>query len=385
MKLKIPQPLKKRVIALHRRLLPDDPHIGWTPYLWLSYLGFLTFRFIFGEAEPQAVFLTIASVLAFLPLYFGFYWASGRRKLMIIAGIALLGIALAPFNPGANVYIIYACVFAGVLHPPRLAVKTIAVVLVTATVAYLLLDVHPANILVAVFISVLVGGANIYYCQIYRKNAELRLSQDELKRVSALAERERIARDLHDLLGHTLSLITLKSELAGKLIHRDPGRAAQEIRDVEQVSRSALAQVRQAIAGFRAAGLRGEMAKARMALDAAGALFEYDVDANGLPVAQETVLAMVLREAVTNVVRHADARQCKAHVDRRPGEVVMEITDDGKGGTFEEGSGLTGMRERIAQLDGSLEIDTHAGTRLTVRLPVDDDAEVPVTAIHSQS
>lgn len=385
MKVKIPQPLKKRIVAVHRRLLPDDPHIGWTPYLWLSYLGFLTFRFIFGEAQPLNVALTIASVLVFLPLYFGFYWASGRRKLMIIAAIALLGIALAPFNAGANVYIVYACVFAGVLHPPRLAIKTIAAVLVIATAAYLLLEIHPVNILIAVFISVLVGGANIYYCQIYRKNAELRLSQEELKRVSALAERERIARDLHDLLGHTLSLITLKSELASKLIHKDPGRAAQEIRDVERVSRNALAQVRQAIAGFRAAGLRGEMAKAKMALDAAGALFEYEVDAEGLPVAQETVLAMALREAVTNVVRHADARRCKAHVERQPGEVVMEITDNGKGGTFEEGSGLTGMRERIAELDGSLEIETHDGTRLIVRLPVEDDDEVGASALQSQS
>lgn len=385
MKARIPPPLKKRILAVHRRLLPDDPHIGWTPYLWLSYLGFLTFRFIFGEAAPLNVALTIASVLIFLPLYFGFYWASGRRKLMIIAGITLLSIALAPFNSGANVYIVYACVFAGVLHTPRLAVRTIAAVLVTATAAYLLLDIHPVNILVAVFISVLVGGANIYYCQMYRKSAELRLSQDELKRVSALAERERIARDLHDLLGHTLSLITLKSELAGKLIRKDPGRAAEEIRDVERVSRSALAQVRQVIAGFRAAGLRGEMAKAKMALDAAGALFEYDVHVDGLPVAQETVLAMALREAVTNVVRHADARRCKAHVERRPGEVVMEVTDDGRGGTFVEGSGLTGMRERIAQLDGSLEIDTRNGTRLTVRLPVDDDDEVAGAVLHAQS
>ena len=140
------------------------------------------------------------------------------------------------------------------------------------------------------------------------------MADEEIEHLAKVAERERIARDLHDLLGHTLSLITLKAELARKLVDRDPQRAKQEMLDVEQTSRAALADVREAISGYRGEGLAAELIRARKTLETAGISVDSDIAELPLTPAQETVLALALREAMTNVVRHAQARRCSVQL-----------------------------------------------------------------------
>jgi two-component system, NarL family, sensor histidine kinase DesK len=188
--------------------------------------------------------------------------------------------------------------------------------------------------------------------------------------MAMIAERERISRDLHDVLGHTLSVIVLKSELASKLATTDPARAAEEIRDVERISREALAEVRAAVQGYRSAGLAAEVSNARRVLETAGVQLESSLDSPSLPPAQEGVLAMALREAVTNVVRHARAGVCRLDLRESGGWCEMEVADDGRGGSLPEGNGLSGMRRRIEALGGTLELDGATGTRLRIRVPV---------------
>ena len=146
-----------------------------------------------------------------------------------------------------------------------------------------------------------------------------------------IAERERIARDLHDLLGHTLSLITLKAELARKLVDRDPQRAKQEMQDVEHTSRAALADVREAISGYRGQGFAAELLRARQTLQTAGITVDCEASQVPLSPAQETVLALALREAVTNVVRHAQAQTCSVRLGRDEQLCTLEIADNGCG------------------------------------------------------
>jgi two-component system sensor histidine kinase DesK len=165
----------------------------------------------------------------------------------------------------------------------------------------------------------------------------------------------------------------LKSELAAKLAGSDPGRAAAEIRDVETTAREALQQVRAAVTGYRST-VDDELRRAREALRAAGVAFEPVVEAVGLPPAQEGVLALVIREAVTNVVRHAGAAACRLRLRRGAETVELHIEDDGRGGEAAEGFGLQAMRERIAALGGSLEREGGRGTRLHVVLPLADGA-----------
>lgn len=202
-------------------------------------------------------------------------------------------------------------------------------------------------------------------------NRKLRKANEEIEHLAKVAERERIARDLHDVLGHTLSVITLKSELAGKLIDRDPRRAGKEIREVEEISRQALSDVRDAIRGYRSKGLLAEMAQAKSTLETAGVTVSCDASTIvKLPAMQEGVLTMAVREAVTNVVRHAQARNCSLRLEQQNGACRLEIEDDGRGGLQNEGNGLRGMRERVEMLGGTLRRDSQTGTRLTITLPL---------------
>ncbi|MGA2019563.1 MAG: sensor histidine kinase, partial [Candidatus Sulfotelmatobacter sp.] len=215
-----------------------------------------------------------------------------------------------------------------------------------------------------------VGASNIHFAQRNRSNKKLIRAQEEIEHLATVAERERIARDLHDVLGHTLSVIILKSELAGKLMDRDPQRAGNEIREVEQISRQALSEVRDAIRGYRSKGLSAEFAQAKSTLETAGVAVQCDVVKIPLPALQEGVLSMAVREAVTNVVRHAQARTCRLRLEQQNGSCRLEIEDDGRGGFAGEGNGLRGMRERVQMLGGTLSCESQAGTKLTITLPL---------------
>jgi two-component system sensor histidine kinase DesK len=222
---------------------------------------------------------------------------------------------------------------------------------------------------------ILIGAGNTFFAERNRMNRKLRKANEEVENLAKVAERERIARDLHDVLGHTLSVITLKSELAGKLIDRDPERAGREIREVEQISRQALTDVRDAIRGYRSQGLAAELVQAKSTLETAGLTVQCDAATTvKLPAMQESVLSLAVREAVTNVVRHARARTCRMRLEQQNGSCRLEIHDDGRGGSNGEGNGLRGMRERVEMLGGTLQRSTEAGTTLTITLPLKDVA-----------
>jgi two-component system sensor histidine kinase DesK len=190
---------------------------------------------------------------------------------------------------------------------------------------------------------------------------ELKLSHDEVRRLAALAERERIGRDLHDLLGHTLSLITLKAELANRVFERDPVAARREIADVERVARDALTQVRRAVTGIRAAGFAAELASAKLLLESNGICLNYELADVALPAETETALAMTVREAVTNIQRHAQATQARIALRIDGERLVLAIEDDGRGGAMVPGNGLTGMRERLAGIGAELRVQSEKG------------------------
>jgi two-component system sensor histidine kinase DesK len=312
--------------------------------------------------------VTAAVIAVFLPLYFvGYWWDQERRLYVVIVSIGLLGALCAPWNPGASTFFIYAGAFAGRLPGKREAVRTILALLAVLVVESWLFDLPPWFWGPAALFTPLIGGINLHYADYARDRERLRETEH---RLAQLSERERIARDLHDLLGQSLSLITLKAELAGKLLHREPERAAAEMRELERISRQALREVRSAVAGYRSEGIDGELARARLALEGAGVQCELLVSPVALARAQETVLALALREAVTNVVRHAGATTCRVRLaPTGGGGVLLQVEDDGRGGVGPEGVGLSAMRERVEGLGGRVERHGEGGTRLLVTLP----------------
>jgi two-component system, NarL family, sensor histidine kinase DesK len=361
------------------RLLPDIPELGWTPYAWLIYLAGFWVQPIVGGATAVEWTATAVATAAFLYLYFRGFWEDGAGLVACAVGIAVLGALFAIPNPASNVFIIYAAAFLGNLSPVRRAVTALGVLLAALAVLSWTLGLHPWFWIPAGVFSVLIGGINIHFREVSRANAKLRMAQEEVEHLAKTAERERIARDLHDLLGHTLSLITLKSELAGKLIDQDPDRAGREIREVERISREALREVRTAVAGYRSSGVTAELDQARLALESADVKLEYFAAPMKLPPAQETVLALALREAVTNVIRHAAARTCHISLEQTAGETRLEVRDDGRGGSAPEGIGLASMRERVEALGGRLERRAGTGTSLLIVLPREPpEAEPPL-------
>ena len=347
---------------------------GWVPYIWLAYLIFFLWDPITGHAGVREWILTGGGIAGFLSFYFTYFHACRPWNLFCVAGIAVLGMLYAPFNSGAACFFIYASTMLPfVVETELAAVLGIALIVSIAVLEGWLLHISNGFIFPATFLSTFIGAGNVFFAQRNRHIEKLRMANAEIEHLAKVAERERIARDLHDVLGHTLSLITLKSELAGKLIDRDPQQAQAEIRDVEQTARQALADVRQAIRGYRSKGLEAEIKQARTTLETAGLQVEVHSARVELPATHESVLALVLREAVTNVVRHAQASRCHVRLERVNGDCQLEVHDDGRGGDQVEGNGLRGMRERVQALGGTVQRDTSNGTRLEISLPIPSD------------
>ena len=355
-------------MAMRFRLLPDSP-LGWTPYVWLVYLSFFA---MYGIAMNDSVLdwaIDGAAIVFFLVLYFKAFWLSGAALLRVALAIVALGIVLIPRNPGASTFFIYGAAFLGEAARPSIAARWLALVVASLAIEAWLVPLPMSAWIPGIVISLMVGGTNIHFCEVRRKDKALLKAHQQAEHMAAVAERERIARDLHDLLGHTLSVIVIKSELAAKLADRDTGRAIQEIREVERISRKALNEVRQAIHGYRGESLGAELANGRAALEAAGVTLVADVVPIPLDADEERALALGLREAVTNVIRHARATTCAVMLQRQDGVVRLIVEDNGVGGAGGEGAGLAGMRTRLAAIGGSVARTGDQGTRLTLVVP----------------
>ncbi|MGO9086480.1 MAG: sensor histidine kinase [Candidatus Sulfotelmatobacter sp.] len=359
-----------------RSVIKDREH-GWSPFIWFVYSGFFFIQPVLDHASLRTWLLDILGFAVFCVLYFGFFWLEKPRPLLHIAGMMLLGMLFIPHNGGASGFFIFAAAFVPFsVTKQSTAVAGIISISAIAALECRLLHLDPWILIWASGFPLTVGGGNVFFAERNRMNCKLQKANEEIEHLAKVAERERIARDLHDVLGHTLSVIALKSELASKLMDRDPRRAGNEIREVEQISRQALSDVRDAIRGYRAKGLAAELAQAKTTLETAGLAVQCDAASSvQLPPMQESVLALAVREAVTNVVRHAQARSCRLRLEQQNGSFRLEIQDDGRGSSSLEGNGLRGMRERVQMLGGTLERNSHAGTTLTITLPVKDAAK----------
>jgi two-component system sensor histidine kinase DesK len=382
---------------------PDAGHepLHWEQFLWLLSLCLLFVPLGWKQTSEEFrswFYPTLLTLPVFLLLYWRNYRKRWRLTLVDLLPIALLAYVLTPFNPVAFTYLAYAATFTpyvlrGLLRPLALSLALVALHAVEIVL------IHQPQIpltVVSATLFITLSCVNGYFrVEDHRKNAALKFSHEEIRRLAAVAERERIGRDLHDLLGHTLSLIAIKSELAGKLIGRDPGAAVHEIADVTHTARASLKQVRAAVAGMRSASLGDELDSAHALLESSGVTLTCHRDAAALPVDTETALAMIVREAVTNIHRHAAANRAwieiylkravamdittttapetPSHHRSEFDVVLLVVSDDGHGGVTTRGQGLAGIQSRIDSLGGVLAIDSTSGrgTALRVELPLD--------------
>jgi len=344
----------------------------WAGLLYSAYFFFMpAYRHSLTVWMEFAVFYA-----AFLALYFLVAELTGRKQTVAFVLFFLAVFLYYPFNREAYVVFVYPfavlCLFLTRLRTVFLAL-IVMMACVVAETRYLGRPFATAESVL--LYCVIFGLGNFVFARQARTTSLLERANSEIERLTQEAERERIARDLHDLLGHTLTVITVKLDLARRLMSRDPDLARNEIVEAEQTARNALAEVREAVSGFRAEGLAAEIGRARRNLLSADVKLTATLAPVNLSSSQVNVLCLALREAVTNIVRHAHATVCRVTLFEKDRNIHFKIEDNGVGGQFREGNGLRGMRERLEPLAGSMKLTSPVtgGTSLELTLPPENE------------
>jgi two-component system sensor histidine kinase DesK len=366
--------------------------------LWLFFSAGFVSRVLEAGLTPAQKFAFLASLVVFAAPFVllmvrypcpdvGLTPPGLRVRLGLIAVLTVLALyvetAYGYGIPWRFMYVVAAC---AVTLPVRYAVWAVLTSTILAVAFYGLrsgwgtVAAHWVNLVPFVWN----GVAMIFVSRLVVMVRELHEARQEIARLAVSEERLRFARDLHDLLGHSLSSITLKSELADRLLADDGKRAkaAKEVRDIQAIARGALREVREAVSGYRRPSLEYELAGAREMLEAAGIACRTRNKAGAVPAEAEAILTWVVREGVTNVVRHSRAKRCDIRLWRDGNRVHAEADDDGRGsgsarsGDGVGGSGLSGLAERVEKSGGRLEAGPlpRGGFRLRVDLPVGDGA-----------
>jgi two-component system sensor histidine kinase DesK len=368
--------------------------------LWMLFIVIPVLTAIGGGAKPHHHGLVIGGAIAFVAVYLWLVlgWR-GRavleeRSVILFAVLLALAAGLTAFeDSGWGFLFTYCAACAGLIASPTIGF--LAVCLCAGLAAGLTL-LGGGSGGAALGFAASAGGIGLLMRlmrDLRTRNQELSEARAELARMAVAEERERFARDLHDLLGHSLSVIALKAELAGRLLGERPEQAATEqaateqaateqarveVAELENVARQALGEVREAVSGYRQPTLDGELAGARMALSAAGIRASVERPEAAIEPATEAVLAWAVREGATNVIRHSGASRCALKISAGPQMTTLEVVDDGVGGRTVNGQGsghgLAGLAERARAVAGEVEAGRlpDGGFRLAVRVPAGD-------------
>lgn len=348
-----------------------------TDWWYLVYLAMLGFQPVFDPDSGMLDWAIVAVTVALtVPLYvIGTRTAGAVRRRCTIALVGL-AVVVVWFNGGASVLFVYAAGFAGTFEPREHAIRWLvgltALLGVAAAMSPIPLLYRIAAFAMPLLLIWLVGTTTMAEAERDRESARLRVDNARIEHLATVTERARIARDLHDVLGQSLTGIVMRAQLAQRLVPLDPDRAVAEAAALERTARQALTEVREAVGGWRHVPLERELAVSGEALAAAD--IELSVDWSPDLVLEprvEQALSLALREAVTNVVRHAGARRCTVSLVRDGGEVRLRVADDGSGGLAPEGNGLLGMRERLAAIGGRLQREAAGGTAVTISVPAE--------------
>lgn len=367
---------------MFKRLINSLKSTGISPYIW-TILGILPFYFIWQL--PSTVGKVVGVILTLM--FFLVYWLAfvSRGWSVYLWTCILIGISIASASLFSYVYFaFFIAYFIGNLKD-RIPFLVLYFIHLVGTSIVINLEIvfkedffiKQLPIIVIVWISVILLPFSIFNKK-ERGQLEEKL-EDANKRISDLVkieERQRIARDLHDTLGQKLSLIGLKSDLARKLIYKDPEQAREELKDVQQTARTALNEVRKMVAEMRGIRVREELIHVKQILKAAEIKFignDDDFNVSNVSLLSENILSMCLKEAVTNVVKHSKATVCSITINQTEKELIAEVRDDGVGKItdedFNKGSGLLGMRERLEFVNGTLDIFSDEGTTLFIKIP----------------
>jgi len=334
---------------------------GWAfASIWLVFLVYPIISVLDADVSSLAKGVNLACILGFAVANVTGYSRRGHAwlALAVMVGLALATVPVIGIE--AIAYTPYLAMLSALALPAPAWKWAVAFWVSLPTLSLLGIDGFPPYFFLMVW-PVMLGGVML---RIFGERE--RMAHEAQHRLAVVAERERVARDVHDVLGHSLTALSVKAELAARLIDVDPVRAKEELVSIQATARQALAEVRATVGGLRAGNLEAEVAAAPRVLADVGVKTEVVGTVADTDPRHRTLLAWVLRESVTNVVRHARAESVVIEL----GPHGITVTDDGAGCTAAEGNGLRGMRERVAGAGGEISLlDAGPGTRVQVVLP----------------
>ncbi|MGG3448595.1 sensor histidine kinase [Domibacillus aminovorans] len=355
---------------------------GMSPYIW-SILSFLPFYFIFQSSSTKEIIFGITLTILF---YVSFRFAFLSKNwpayvwICILVGISIIMTILFQFI----YFAFYIAYYNGNIKKRGAFITAYVIHLVGTAFSinynFVLKDpffIQQLPLIVIVFISVILLPFNLYNRKKQDKlEEELQMANNRISELVKQEERQRIARDLHDTLGQRLSLIGLKSDLARKLIYKDPEKAKEELIDVQQTARTALNEVRNLVSSMRGIRINDEIVLVQQLLKAAQIEYtgEKEFKLNNVSLFVENIISMCMKEAVTNIVKHSQAFSCHISIKQTKTGLQLTIKDDGIGMIRQDigkGSGLLGMRERLEFVNGSLDIRSDNGTMIIMNVPND--------------
>lgn len=349
---------------------------GWLlAGVWLLYLAYPVADLLGGD---QPVWLRATGLAGTVLFAVGYVWtircgfaqahgASGRLWWLRALGLLVLALLMAPVvGVGSATYVVFAVTTVVLAWPPAASIPTAVAAVAWASYVLPWLVGEPPAAELAVIVAV-VAALMFAVRRMQRQEATLKRAHEDLAKLAVDAERARFSRDLHDIVGHSLTAIIMKAELAGALAERRPAAVGTEVADIERLARESLEDVRRTVAGYREVTLAGELASARAVLDAAGIGATLPPAVDEVPGELRELFGWVVREGVTNVVRHSRATHCEVRVT--PSSVV--VADNGHGAGTTPGHGLGGLRERVDAAGGTLTAGPaeDGGFRLAVTVP----------------
>lgn len=350
-------------------------------FIWLFYLAFPIASLV--NLPPGQMAGGFALLVVFVAAYLYSFRYRSHRLTGILIMLAIIGIF--SFWLGEN--FLFMAFFASPIMAFLPSKKKMGTAIAVLTLLFLLVGAHfhlqdDMNQMLQLMPVMLIALFMPIALRMGQKSKQLRLelilANEEIARLSKQEERQRISRDLHDTLGHTLSLISLKSELAEKLIGKHPERAIQEVKDIHTTSRAALRQVRELVTGMNTVTIRDELIHAKQLAAAAGIEVEVlgAVSEQALSPLADNLIGMCLRESVTNAIKYSKARTITIVCKEETSRLTLSVADDGQGfdpalARMSTGSGLRGMKERLQLLDGTVELAAAVGrgAKVTFSIP----------------
>ncbi|MCF6409727.1 sensor histidine kinase [Pseudalkalibacillus salsuginis] len=354
---------------------------GLSSYIWIIFC-ILPFYFIFRSSSTLEIIFGILMFLLFFASYRLSFLSKGWPVYVWVSIEMAISIVMTLLF-GYVYFALFLAFFIGNIQN-KIGFITLYVVHLVSTIATIsIVFFKQSEMMLSQFPFIIISliGVILLPLTMYNRikheklEGQLEDANERISRLMIIEERQRIARDLHDTLGQKLSLIGLKSDLAGKLMYINRDAAKIEINDIHQTARTALKEVREMVSDMRGVKLKDEIAHIKQMLEAANIEFIMEGDPESImtPLFVENVLSMCFKESVTNVVKHSQASSCSVAIEQSPNEVVIKIHDNGIGIPAQEdsftGHGLQGMRERLEFVNGSLEIESSNGTVLTIRVP----------------